>query len=53
MKFGREKINAGDNFEIIYTQWKDRKITARKAIEILNLKNNTFYPRVKEYENMK
>ncbi len=31
----------------------NRKIAAKKAMEISNLKNNTFYRRVKEYENMK
>ena len=53
VKFGRKKINAGENFEDIYKEWKDGKITARKAMKILNLKNNTFYRRVKEYENNK
>ena len=51
VKFGRKKISAGENFEDIYKEWKDGKITARKAMKILNLKNNTFYRRVKEYEN--
>ena len=53
VKFGRKKINVGENFEDIYKEWKDGKITARKAMKILNLKNNTFYRRVKEYENNK
>lgn len=53
VKFGRKKINAGEKFEIIYTQWKNGELTARKAMELLNLKNNTFYRRVKDYENMK
>ena len=53
VKFGRKKISVDENFEVIYAEWKDRKITARKAMELLNLKNNTFYRRVKEYENNK
>ena len=50
IKFGRRKILPGSNFESVYKEWKNGKITAVKAMEILNLKNNTFYRRVKEYE---
>ncbi|MEG2458182.1 MAG: recombinase family protein, partial [Bacilli bacterium] len=31
---------------------KNGKITAVKAMELLNLKSNTFYRRVKEYESI-
>ncbi len=31
-------------------KWKLGNITAVKAMELLDLKNNTFYRRVKEYE---
>ena len=51
VKFGRKKISAGENFENIYKEWKSGEVTAKKAMELLNLKNNTFYRRVKEYEN--
>ena len=51
IKFGRQKIQPGENFKDIYKKWKDGKITAQKAMKILNLKNNTFYRRGKEYEN--
>ncbi|MGL5087142.1 MAG: recombinase family protein [Clostridium sp.] len=52
VKFGRKKIEAGNNFELTYTDWKNGKITAVKAMEVLNLKSNTFYRRIKEYESI-
>ena len=50
VKFGRRKIQPGENFEQVYKEWKNGDITAVKAMEILGLKSNTFYRRVKEYE---
>lgn len=47
---GRKKITH-DNFQSVYNEWKENKITAVKAMEKLNMKKNTFYRRVKEYEN--
>ena len=46
---GRKPIEV-ENFPEIYTQWKNGEITARKAMELLNIKANTFYRRVKQYE---
>ena len=37
-------------FELIYKRWKSGELTARKAMELLNLKSQTFYRRVKQYE---
>ena len=53
IKFGRRKIDPGENFEEVYKQWKSGQITAVKAMEMLGLKSNTFYRRVKEYESRK
>ncbi len=53
IKFGRPKIEPGDNFEEVYKIWKSDQITAVKAMQLLDLKNNTFYRRVKEYESKK
>ncbi|CAI3674372.1 DNA invertase Pin-like site-specific DNA recombinase [Clostridium neonatale] len=48
---GRQPIKINDSdFEKVYKQWKSEEITARKAMELLELKPNTFYRRVKEYE---
>ncbi len=49
-KFGRKKIVLSDSFNTIYKDWKAQKITAVEAMKILNLKSNTFYRRVKEFE---
>ncbi|MBS6509210.1 MAG: recombinase family protein [Paraclostridium bifermentans] len=50
IKFGRRKIDPGEKFEEVYQEWKSGQVTAVKAMEILGLKSNTFYRRVKEYE---
>jgi DNA invertase Pin-like site-specific DNA recombinase len=47
---GRKKIEINSKFQKIYTTWKDGEITATNAMELLGLKRNTFYRRVKEYE---
>lgn len=45
---GRKKIQKPDNWKEVYSNWSCRKITAKKACELLNLKTNTFYNFVKE-----
>jgi DNA invertase Pin-like site-specific DNA recombinase len=49
---GRKKI-VNENFKNVYDDWKNRKLTAVKAIEMLDMKKSTFYRRVKEYESSK
>ena len=39
------------NFKLVYTHSKQGKITAVKAMELVSMKSNTFYRRVKEYES--
>ena len=47
---GRKPIDI-QNFQEVYTEWRRGAITARKAMELLgDIKPNTFYRRVKEYE---
>lgn len=46
---GRVKIQ-NPNFQLIYNKWLSKEITATKAMEILNMKPNTFYRRAKEYK---
>jgi DNA invertase Pin-like site-specific DNA recombinase len=50
IKFGRKKIHIDDKFKLAYIDWKNGKITAIKAMELANMKANTFYRRVKDYE---
>lgn len=45
---GRQKIAKPDNWVEVYTRWKNRELTATRAMEILELKRNTFYKLVKE-----
>lgn len=49
-KRGRPKINLPSNFNKIYDEWKAGKITAVKAMDLLNLSKTTFYKFVKKYE---
>lgn len=51
VKFGRRKTPIDKNFKTVYAQWKQGKITAVKAMELVSMKSNTFYRRVKEYES--
>lgn len=44
---GRKKISKPANWQEVYNEWKTRKITAKKACEMLNLKPNIFYNFVK------
>ena len=39
---GRKKIDYPSNWKEVYNQWKHREITATKAMELLELKRNTF-----------
>ncbi len=51
---GRKPIQIdNEQFVISYTRWKANEITARQAMLELNIKANTFYRRVKEYETNK
>ena len=47
---GRKKIGFPDNWFEVYNQWKSRQITGTQAMNLLNLKRNTFYSLIKEYE---
>ena len=46
---GRKKKDLS-NFENVYREWKDKKITAVCAAEILEISRATFYSRIKQYE---
>lgn len=40
---GRPRIQKPDNWEMVVGQWRDGKITAKKAMELTGLKRTTFY----------
>lgn len=48
---GRKKIEKPAKWDEIYAQYKHREITANKAMELLNLKRNTFYKLKAEHES--
>lgn len=50
VKFGRPKQEVPTQFAEVYQEWKANIITARQAMSKLSMKPNTFYRRVKEYE---
>lgn len=51
VKFGRRAIEVDESeFKDVYGLWKAGGITAVEAMKRLNLKPNTFYRRVKEFE---
>src|SRR5699024_5413484 len=50
VKFGRKKQEIDDTFRAVYPEWKQSKITAVEAMRRVGMKSNTFYRRIKEYE---
>ncbi|ADO55642.1 recombinase family protein [Paenibacillus polymyxa] len=51
--FGRPKKAISDEFITAYEEWKQGGITAVEAMKRVEMKPNTFYRRVKEYEQQK
>ena len=47
VKFGRPKIEKPDNFDFVVSKWKNKEIKTKEALELLDLKSNTFYTMVK------
>ena len=45
---GRPKLVQGDDWPKILSDWKNKKITARRAIEELGISKSAFYNLVKE-----
>lgn len=50
VKFGRPKQEINQAFKDVYNEWKSEAITATEGMKRLDMKPNTFYRRVKEYE---
>jgi DNA invertase Pin-like site-specific DNA recombinase len=48
IKFGRPKVDKPNNFDEVIIKWKNKEIKSKEAMEILNLKSNTFYNLLKE-----
>lgn len=52
IRFGRPKVQIDDEFVCVYNKWKSDEITAVEAMKLCDMKRNTFYRRVKEYEKI-
>ena len=49
---GRQPIKIDfEQFKAVYTKWRNDEITARQAMAELNVKPDTFYRRVRAFEN--
>ena len=46
VKFGRPETQKPDNWEAVITEWREGRITAKKAMEKTGLKRTTFYKMV-------
>lgn len=47
---GRPRVEYPDNFKEVYVKWKNKEIAGVKAMELMQLKKNTFYNLIKKYE---
>ena len=48
---GRPPVVYPKKWESVYNDWQEKKITAREAMRLLNLKPNSFYKLAKEYRS--
>lgn len=48
---GRPKAEYPENWNNVYSDWKAGKITAKTAMEFLQMKRTTFYKLVKQFES--
>ncbi|MGL5328560.1 MAG: recombinase family protein [Peptostreptococcaceae bacterium] len=53
VKLGRPTVKYPSDWEKVYKSWKNKDITAVKAMDLLQLKKNSFYKLVKDYESNK
>lgn len=49
--YGRPKAEKPDNWHEVMMQWKNKEITAVKAMELTGMKKTTFYKLAKEYDD--
>lgn len=49
IRFGRPPVEVSENFPMIYSQWKDRKINSRVAASLLGISQPTFLKWVKVF----
>lgn len=47
VKFGRPRVEKPSNFDEVVFKWKNKEISSKEAMKLLNLKANTFYNMIK------
>lgn len=47
-KLGRPAYQKPDNWDEVISEWREKKITAKKACQLLRISKSAFYERVKE-----
>lgn len=47
---GRPVLSIPENFNEVYMMWKNGEITAKKAMQILEMSSSSFYRKVREFE---
>ena len=52
VKFGRAPLELPPNFEDVYKDWREGKISARGAAKILGTNHNTFLRQTKRFTNL-
>lgn len=50
VRFGRPPLPIPDNFDKLCSEWRDGKITMKKAAEACNMREKTFYSKAVKYE---
>lgn len=50
-QLGRSKISYPDNWDSLYSQWKNKKISSKEFMKLSGLKKGTFYNLIKQYES--
>lgn len=50
VRFGRPRLEVGDEFIAVYNEWKAGMITAVEAMKRVGMKPNTFYRRASDWE---
>ena len=48
---GRPPVTYPKKWDSVYKDWQEKKITARQAMRLLNLKPNSFYKLAKQYQS--
>jgi len=51
VRFGRPMIKTPENFGELVNLWEQKKISFDEILELTNLKQTTFYTRLREYRN--